>query len=143
MRCEIGWPMEIAAGICASRLRMSACTSAMLRFSSAAGNRPTSSSLTCTPSACSSSSARPLRRPTCVTSGTWRTSTSAWRASALDSASVTPGLSRMPMSSVPSLNGGKNVVGKNGTAAADSATATALTARAVRGRASTATSPLR
>ncbi|MNT49623.1 hypothetical protein D3C72_1864870 [compost metagenome] len=122
---------------------MSACTSAMLRLSSAAGSRPTSSSLTCTPSACSSSSARPLRRPTCVTSGTWRTSTSAWRASAVDSASVTPGFRRMPMSSVPSLNGGKKVVGKKGTATTDSTTATALTAIATRGRASTPVNPLR
>jgi hypothetical protein len=62
------------------RLRMSALISSMLRVSSAVGLRPTSSSLTCTPSACSSSSARPLRRPTCVTSGTCLTSTSAWRA---------------------------------------------------------------
>ena len=78
-----------------------------------------------------------------MTSGTWRTSTSAWLASAADSASVTPGFRRMPMSSVPSLKGGKKVVGKNGTAATESTTATALTAMAMRGRASTPSSPLR
>jgi hypothetical protein len=53
-----------AAGRLTRRLRMSALISSMLRVSSAVGLRPTSSSLTCTPSACSSSSARPLRRPT-------------------------------------------------------------------------------
>ena len=105
--------------------------------------RSTSISAECTPSACSSSSARPLRRPTWVTSGTWLTSVSACCASRDDSASVTPGFSRSPTSSVPSLNGGKKVVANSGTAAAASSTATPPAATAGLGRRSTAESSVR
>ncbi len=83
----------------------------------------------------------PLRRPTCVTSGTCFTSTSACCASTVDSARVTPGLSRMPISKVPSLNGGRKVVGKNGTAAAAIATATAPAVTAALGCSSTLQRP--
>jgi hypothetical protein len=68
-----------------------------------------------------------------VTSGTCSTSTSAWRASAEVSVSVTPGFRRRPISSVPSLKGGRKVVGKNGTAAAATSTATPAAAMAAFG----------
>ena len=76
-RCEIGWPTltDDAAARRAAR-RISATISALAR---ADGLRSTSISEECTPSACSSSSARPVRRPTDFTSGTSRMSRSAIR----------------------------------------------------------------
>ena len=62
-RCEIGWPTLIETGSTASRARISATISA---FGRDAGLRSTSISEECTPSACSSSSARPVRRPTAL-----------------------------------------------------------------------------
>jgi hypothetical protein len=46
MRCEMGWPMAIAAGRLIRRARMSAEISPIERVISEAGFRPTSSSLT-------------------------------------------------------------------------------------------------
>ena len=58
-------------------------------------------------------------------------------ASAEVSASVTPGLRRMPISSVPSLKGGRKVVAKNGTVAAARRMVAAPVVSAARGREST------
>ena len=67
IRCAIGWPTLTEAGSTASRERISASISSRERDD---GLRSTSISLKWTPSACSSSSARPVRRPTDATSGT-------------------------------------------------------------------------
>ena len=84
------------------------------------GLRSISRSVECTPSACSSSSARPVRRPTDLTSGTSSTRRSAIRPTRLDSASETPGLNARLMVKVPSLNCGRNARGSsNAPAAAD------------------------
>ena len=77
------------------------------------GLRSTSISEECTPSACSSSSARPVRRPTALTSGTSRMSRSAIRPTRFDSASEMPGLNSMLMVKVPSLNGGRKARGSS------------------------------
>ena len=79
-RCEIGCPTLTAAGSMARRERMSVTTSSRLRLDRF---RSTSISAECTPSACSSSSARPVRRPTVFTSGTCRIRRSAMQAHAI------------------------------------------------------------
>ena len=62
-RKERGLPFSQEASV--AKLYASECAwRTCNRVSDAVGCRPTSSSLTWTPSACSSSSARPLRRPT-------------------------------------------------------------------------------
>jgi len=67
----------------------------------------------CTPSACSSSSARPVRRPTVLTSGTCNRRRSASRPTLLESASEIPGRNSIEMVSVPSLNDGRNDLGSS------------------------------
>ncbi len=104
----------------ASRERISVTTSSLLRLERL---RSTSISAECTPSACSSSSARPVRRPTVLTSGTCRMSRSAIRPTRLDSASEMPGRSSIEMVSVPSLKGGRKERGRNKALKAASATA--------------------
>ncbi len=129
-RCEIGWPIATDAGSEASCVRMAAITCSRPR---ADGFRSTSISDECTPSACSSSSARPVRRPTCATSGTCRISASASAPIRLASASEVPGWNISDSTNEPSLNGGRNARGIHGTdAAAIRATmpAAASTARA-------------
>ncbi len=94
------------------------------------GLRSISSSLTWTPSACSSSSARPVRRPTDFTSGTSSISRSAMVPTRFDSASETPGIELTRMVKVPSLNGGRNARGNVKAAIAAAAiTSTSVTPR--------------
>jgi hypothetical protein len=71
-------------------------------------------------------------------SGTALSSFSAWLANSEDSARVAPGLRRMSTISVPSLNGGRKVFGKNGTETAATATASPPAAKAAQGWARTA-----
>ena len=118
-RWAIGWPTDTLAGRPARRVRMSAITWARGRPS---GRRSTSSSLECTPSACSSSSARPVRRPTCSTSGTPRSRVSASCPTRSDSASAMPGWRITLTVRVPSLKGGRKLRGKKGTLAAAAST---------------------
>ena len=118
-RCEMGCPTLVAAGRVASRVRMSWTTASRLRSDTL---RSMSISEECTPSACSSSSARPVLRPTWMTSGTCSASCSASVPMRLDSASDVPGLSNTLTVNVPSLKGGKNERGKNGTLAATAST---------------------
>ena len=80
-RWAIGWPMETETGSTASLARMWAYTSSLVRAERA---RSTSISELWTPSACSSSSARPVRRPTLLTSGMSRISRSAMAPSRLE-----------------------------------------------------------
>ena len=126
-RCEIGWPTLTAAGSMARRDRMSVTTSSLLRLDRF---RSTSISAECTPSACSSSSARPVRRPTVFTSGTCSSSRSARRPTRLDSASEMPGRSSIEIVKVPSLKGGRNERGSS--AALKAATATAHATAVIR-----------
>ena len=81
-----------------------------------------------TPSACSSSSARPVRRATCRTSGTPSSSRSATRPTRLDSASETPGLNWSVRVNEPSLNGGRKARGSMKAPASAMATATEVAA---------------
>jgi len=120
-RCEIGCPTATCTGSSAKRSRRSAITASRSR---ALGASPTSISAACTPSACSSSSARPVRRPTCVTSGTCKIRVSASAPMRFDSSSEVPGCISIPSVSEPSLKAGRKARGKNGTLAAASATAT-------------------
>ena len=60
-----------------------------------------------------------------------------------DSAKVTPGFKRKPISKVPSLNGGRKVVAKKGTATADNTAATPPAINADFGAISTACKALR
>ena len=124
-RWLMGWPMATCAGSVDSLSRMSAMMASRSRPDRW---RSTSISAECTPSACSSSSARPVRRPTCVTSGTWRISVSATEPTLLASASEVPGCITNPSTSEPSLKAGRKARGKNGTVAAAPATASAASA---------------
>ena len=80
-------------------------------------------SLECTPSACSSNSARPVRRPTEITSGTPRINCSATSPRRFDSTKEMPGLKVVLIVKVPSLNGGRNARGSTVVAKAAIATA--------------------
>ena len=60
-----------------------------------------------TPSACSSSSARPVRRPKATTPATFRNRCSTMAAMRLEVASESPGGSTTSICTVPSLNGGR------------------------------------
>ena len=118
----MGCPIAVDAGSTESWARMSVMIASLSRFDRL---RSISISVECTPSACSSNSARPVRRPTCTTSGTWAISFSANVPILLASASDVPGLKRSDKTSDPSLNAGKNARGKNGMHAAEISTATA------------------
>ena len=61
-----------------------------------------------TPSACSSNSARPVRRETASTSGTSNSNVSTCRATRVLSVRLVPGSAWTLIVSVPSLNGGRN-----------------------------------
>ena len=118
----MGWPTLSETGSTERRARRSAMITSLLRPPSF---RSTSISEECTPSACSSSSARPVRRPTAFTSGTSSMSFSAMRPTRFDSASEMPGLNSMLMVKVPSLKGGRNARGSSAAPPAAATTATA------------------
>ena len=90
-----------------SRWRMSSSTSSWLLPSSLNG---ASISLTFTPRACSSSSARPVLRATVFISGTSSSSCSARLPMASLSSSEMPGSEEMLMVNEPSLNAGKKLL---------------------------------
>ena len=94
----------------------------------------------CTPSACSSSSARPVRRLTETTSGMSFSSRSATAPSRSDSDSAMPGLKASDTTNDPSLNGGRKAFGNRQTPIAPSSTAAAATTRTNRPRGSAASS---
>ena len=107
MRCEMGWPISIfTPGSTLSFSRMSARTSSLERSLRTKG---TSISDTLTPSACSSSSARPVLRPTVCTSGTESRISSAIRPILSLSSSDMPGRVLTLMVNDPSLNGGRKL----------------------------------
>ena len=128
-RCEIGWPTLTLTGSTARRPRMSVTSSGLGRDP---GFRSISRSEEWTPSACSSSSARPVRRPMDFTSCISRSSRSATSPIRLLSASEMPGLKVMLTVNEPSLNGGRKVRGRK--VAASPAAATARPATAMTGR---------
>ena len=128
MRWLMGWPMPVATpGKAASfssiientcsRGRMS-LTAGGLRpagvvclsgsFASSLVQKSTSISLALTPSACSSCSARPVRRAVLLTWGIERIISSALVPSLFDSSSDTPGWPKNETTAVPSLKGGRN-----------------------------------
>ena len=110
IRWEIGWPiLTTIPGIVASFARMSSSTSFFPRPLSL---NSTSISEACTPSAWSSSSARPVRRPVRATSGTCIIRFSAMAPIRLLSASEVPGTERRLIVALPSLKGGRNSLPK-------------------------------
>ena len=110
MRCEIGWPILITMpGIWSKRARMSLSTALFERFETPSS---TSISLACTPSAWSSSSARPVRLPVRWISGTCNNRVSASAPRRFDASKDVPGGSNRLIVTDPSLNGGKNSLPK-------------------------------
>ena len=93
----------------------------------------TSSSDVFTPSACSSCSARPVRRDTAATSGTSHSSASARPATRLLSSRLVPGPVCTLTVSDPSLNGGRNSDPMPATASTDPYPRTPATTRIARG----------
>ena len=106
IRCVIGAPTSTAMpGTAASFSRTSASTSSLSRPASSKG---ASISDVFTPSACSSSSARPVLRPTVFISGTESNRRSTLWPILSDSSKDMPGSVVTLMVNEPSLNGGKN-----------------------------------
>ena len=131
-RCEIGCPtMTATPAMCARRSRTSAITASRSRPPVL---RLTSISEELTPSACSSSSARPVRRDVCATSGISRSIRSAIFPSRLDSVSVVPGSESRLTVRVPSANGGRNSPPIWVNAPIDTATPSAVPPRTTHGR---------
>ena len=107
MRCEMGWPiLTVIPGIIRNDSRTATRKASLLR---SCIRSMTSSSLEFTPSACSSSSARPVRRAVETTSGCANKVSSTKRAMRSDSGNEVPGNVTIFTVSVPSLNGGRNV----------------------------------
>ena len=107
IRWVIGVPISIfTPGITFIFSRISANTSSFERLSSTNG---ASISEVFTPNACSSSSARPVLRPTVCTSGTDNRISSAIRPILSDSSSEIPGRVLMLIVNEPSLNGGRKL----------------------------------
>ena len=108
IRCDIGWPIStLTPGSVFSLALTSATTSFLERLPSSNG---ASISETLTPSACSSSSARPVFRATVFISGTVRRSSSALRPTLSDSSSDTPGRVLTLIVNEPSLNAGRKLL---------------------------------
>ena len=107
MRCEMGPPISrFTPGSTASFSRISATSWRLLLFFSTKGH---SNSEQLTPKACSSSSARPVFRPTVRISGMLIRICSAWRPSRLDSSREMPGTELMAMVKEPSLKAGRKL----------------------------------
>ena len=110
MRCEIGCPTENSRpGIIDSSSRSRASISSR---SSKPGSSRTSISEYSTPSACSSSSARPVRRATVITPGCLITTRSAARTNSSLCSSEVPGSVTAVRVSAPSWNSGRKAVPK-------------------------------
>ena len=106
IRCEIGCPILIMTpGIEPSFSRIFATISSLCRSEDLS---VTSSSVVFTPSACSSSSARPVLRPVCVTSGISCMRFSARIPRRFDSSKDVPGGNVTLIVKLPSLNSGRN-----------------------------------
>ena len=107
IRWLIGWPISmLAPEMVESFSRTSASSSAWERSFSSNG---ASISDTFTPSACSSSSARPVLRATVCISGMESRSSSAWRPILSDSSSEIPGRELTFIVNDPSLNAGRKL----------------------------------
>ena len=111
MRCVMGAPTSmLTPGRGASFSRMSCSTSSFERLSNMNG---ASISETFTPKACSSSSARPVLRPTVLISGISKSSFSTCFPILSDSSSEMPGRVLTLMVNDPSLNGGRKLRPRN------------------------------
>ena len=107
IRCDMGWPIStLTPGRVPSFSRSSAMISLFGRPPNSNG---ASISEVFTPSACSSSSARPVLRATVFISGTESISSSALRPIASLSSSETPGSVLTLIVNEPSLNGGRKL----------------------------------
>ena len=105
--CEIGPPISIfTPGRTESFSRTSSVSACLLLPFSSKGH---SNSEQFTPNACSSSSARPVLRPTVIISGILMRISSAWSPSLSDSSSDIPGTELMAMVKDPSLKAGRKL----------------------------------
>jgi hypothetical protein len=137
MRCAIGPPMVTDIGTTLSSFRSAARNSS---FDREPGRNRTSISAALTSWACSSSSARPVRRAVETTSGKdMRIFSTRWPRRS-DSSSEVPGNVTAATVNAPSLNSGRNVRPRNGASAITIASNAPAVTTTMDGRRTTAAS---